>query len=118
MTKLNRINAELLAKKITVKVTATDINSGTPGCPITCPVAIATQRAVSAQTGLASRHIEVDVTPTHIAVDLWGEVQKLYKILTPRKVSAFIMNFDSGWGREFNPFTFEILLDETSLIPW
>ena len=87
--------------KVKIEVTQADIDSGTPDCPCTCPVALALERAVGPCD---------DVFVSKKWIMRFRQENIVWSADTPDEVADFINHFDvngtastEGWAPQ--PFT-------------
>ena len=90
-----RRTEEAMEKKITIKVTKTDIKLGKRENRSSCPIARATRRVTK------QRHVGVDECEM-----TWGSQYRLWAAELPREAQKFIRAFDKG--KPVKPFSFQV----------
>jgi hypothetical protein len=83
-----------------ITVTREDIKSGQRKCSITCPLALAINRAINKTVTSPNFAPFVFVKPTYMVTD------RMYDL--PWIAQMFIKVFDAGWGWLLPAFSFEL----------
>lgn len=92
--------------KLKIKVTKQDIQQGIMGRSSYCPVALGTNRALTAASGFATVTSHIGAYNLGFALDDGDEYCSLGWQKTPSKVRRFILDYDEG--KKVKPFNFTL----------